>query len=478
MKKFKLNKQGSIKFVALTLSAVTLISVFTGCTKKGETKTEDTKLVQMMDDVDALKKQLQILLTGLNQDVIDNAALILMLDELKNEDANGKISSEYIAQIKNIIDPDNMMNDFNSFIDALEQYMIDNKEAVVTNNIVDEEDRDIISKLEKITNNTINGSKEEKLEMIDLIVKLFVDEDEITFDGLTFKIRDLNHADRAIAGAYARMCAYYAKDFISEEDYEAIDARTNDQDNKSYIKIDLEVLANEMDEKSEIEVSTVFEEKYNNTIYNFSGKVNVKDETVKDLVNYANSEYLDSDKVSNSDKNIVFGEYSEVNVTNALTSIDAITKYNQENPNDIILLSNLLINEYKETETGKLDAIALDFIQYNVYMFLKTTNENSTEYEIYNNVYFKNINDFICNRTFTHKTNDGKTNVGYQDISDGAKFICHEIIRYAMGQRTNLYKLEGYQEKITNNLEASIRYIQTTITDECGKVEVNEYIKK
>ena len=232
-----------------------------------------------------------------------------------------------------------------------------------------------------------------------------------------------------------------------------------------------------MDEKSEIEVSKVFDEKYNSTIYNFSGKVNVQDETVKDLVNYANSEYLDSDKVANSDKDTVFGEYSEEDVTNVLTSIDAITKYNQENSNDIILLSNLLINEYKETETGKLDAITLDFIQYNVYMFLSTTTKESTEYEIYNNVYFKNLNEFICNRTFTHQTKDGKTSIGYQDISDGIKFICHEIIRYAISQRTNLYKLEGYEEKITSNLESSIRYIQTTITDECGKVEVNEYIK-
>ena len=50
MKKFKLSKEGSIRFVALTLSAVTLLTVFTGCTKKGETEVEDTKLVQKMDD--------------------------------------------------------------------------------------------------------------------------------------------------------------------------------------------------------------------------------------------------------------------------------------------------------------------------------------------------------------------------------------------------------------------------------------------
>ena len=114
MKKFKLNKEGSIRFIALTLSAITLLSVFTGCNKKGETEKEDTKLVQMMDDVEALKKQLQILLPGLNQDIIDNATLILMLDELKNENKNGKISAEYISAFKNKIDPDNMMNDFNS----------------------------------------------------------------------------------------------------------------------------------------------------------------------------------------------------------------------------------------------------------------------------------------------------------------------------------------------------------------------------
>ena len=116
-------------------------------------------------------------------------------------------------------------------------------------------------------------------------------------------------------------------------------------------------------------------------------------------------------------------------------------------------------------------------MQYNIYMFLKTTNENSTEYEIYNNVYFKNLNDFICNRAFTHETEDGKVSVRYQDISDGIKLISHEMIRYALSLRTNLYNLEGYETKVSSNLEAAIRYIITVITGECGKVDIKNYVK-
>jgi hypothetical protein len=191
-----------------------------------------------------------------------------------------------------------------------------------------------------------------------------------------------------------------------------------------------------------------------------------------------NLEYLDSDRVSNKDKNAILGEYTDEKVSATLLTVDAITKYNSANTNSIILFSNLLVNDYKETETGKLDKVTLDYVQFNSIMLLNTTTKESTQKEIYNNLYFRNLYKYFTKQNFTHKYDENtEVTVNYQDVSDGAKLIANEVIIYTLNERPNVLKYDGYKEKVTTNLTETIQYVQNVVTGECEKVELNEFVK-
>lgn len=481
MRKFKLDKKTSTRLSALAMAGIILISI-SGCKKNKQTnETTPTTVVEYESEKNTValtRTNIKTLFPTMNEDVVNNASLIILLDELAKEDENEKIKADVISNFKAKIDTDNMMSDFNSFLDTVEQSMIENETLVSTNNLVIEKDKEILSKIELITSNIIKGTKEEKETNFDLIYTLFVKEDEITYNGLTFDVRDLSYSGRAIASAYARTSAYYAKNYISKDKYSKIDDRTNNQNNKAYIKTKLEILSNQMDEKSLVDVNKMFNDEYEVTKLTINGKVNVEEENIKNLVNYINLEYLDSDKVSNKDKNSILGEYTDEKVTNILLTVDAITKYDLVNTNDIILFSNLLVDSYKETETGKLDKVTLDYIQFNSIMLLNTTKEDAAKEEIYKNLYFQNIYKYFTKQNFTHTYDENnEVTVNYQDVSDSAKLIANEIVLYTLNQRQNVFGFKGYEEKINTNLTETIQYVQNVVTGECEKVEIEEYVK-
>ena len=482
MRKFKLDKKASTRLSALAMAGMIFVSM-AGCkNNKQVDETVPTTIVVEYEDeknlVTLTRNNIKLLFPTMNEDVINNSSLVILLDEVAKEDENEKINADVISNFKAKIDPDNMMSDFNSFLDTVEQTMIENKELVSTSNLVIEKDKEILSRIELITSNIIKGNKSEIETNFNLIYTLFVKEDEVTYNGLTFDIRDLSYSGRAIASAYARTSAYYAKNYISKEEYSKIDNRTNNQNNKAYIKTKLEILENDMEEKSLVDVNKLFNDEYEVTNATINGKINVEEENIENLVNYINLEYLNSDRVSNKDKNMILGEYTDEKVSNTLLTTDAITKYNLTNTNDIILFSNLLVNDYKETETGKLDKVTLDYIQFNSIMLLSTTTEESTKEEVYNNLYFQNIYKYFTKQNFTHKYDENtEVTVNYQDVSDGAKLIANEIVVYTLNQRANILKHKGYEEKINTNLEETIQYVQNVVTGECEKVELEEYVK-
>lgn len=479
MKKFKLDRNTSTRISSLIMSGVLFVSMIgmSGC-KSQTPEEESTAIVVLQDDVDLVKKGISDLFPTMNKEVVSNSALIILLDEIAKEDENGKISADVIANFKAKIDADNMMGDFNSFLDTLEQAMIDEQKLISVSNLVIEKDEQILSKIESITSKIINGAKEDIKVNFNLIYTLFVLEDEITYDGLTFDVRELSYSSRAIASAYARTAAYYSRNYISEEEYKSIDNRTNNQNNKAYIKSKLQVLDNEMIEKSEVEINELFTNKYSETKKVVTNKINISDADIKNLVDYINLEYLNSDRVADVDKNNILGEYDDSKVSNTLMVIDAIAQYNMENQKDLILFSNMIVNNYKEMDTGKVDKVLLDYIQFNSIMLLNTTTEKSTSEEIFNNPYFQNIYLYFTKQNFTHKYNaENIVDVNYQDISDGAKFVANEIVLYVINKRPNIKKYSGYEEKVNKNLEESIQYIQNVITGECEKVDVLEFVK-
>ena len=110
--------------------------------------------------------------------------------------------------------------------------------------------------------------------------------------------------------------------------------------------------------------------------------------------------------------------------------------------------------------------------------FLATTDEKTSAEELFNNPYFQNLYSYFRKANFVHEYSaDKAVSINYQDISDGTKFIANQIVYNTLMKRSNIFKYEGYEEKINLNLEESIQYIQNTITGECEKIEITDFVK-
>ena len=311
--------------------------------------------------------------------------------------------------------------------------------------------------------------------------KLFVEEKEIELNSTKFETRDLTYASRTVANMYVETANYYSRNYISEDKYEKMNERTNDQNNKAYLKSTLEILDNEMEEKSEVDVISLFDNKYSEVIKLLDGKVKLSEDTIKNLVNYINLDYLSSDKVSKQDMNPIIGEYDDDKISDAITAVSAINTYNLNNQSSIIPYSAFLVDNYLKTDTGKADKIALDFVQYNSIMFVNTM--DGTDYSsLKSNPYFDNIYKYFTKQDFTHIQYDenGKeinNKVMWQNISNGANFINYQTILTATNKLPSSELKDNYVGVIEQNFGQSIQYIQNTIMDECKKVDTKEYIK-
>ena len=180
--------------------------------------------------------------------------------------------------------------------------------------------------------------------------------------------------------------------------------------------------------------------------------------------------------MATKDKNTVLENYSDEKVTNTLLTVDAITEYNKNNTNDIILLSSLLVSDYEKTTTGKMDQVTLDYVQFNSIKLLNTTTEETSSKELFNNPYFQNLYLYFRGADFTHKyTKDNVVSVNAQDVSEGARFIANEVVNYTLSKRPNIFEYKGYKEKLESNLIESIQYIQNTVTGECQKIDKEKF---
>lgn len=489
----KLQKELSKKMVAVALASTMFASMLVGCSNKDDNKKETPKTNTSVSTETnnestskyAVEKQIYDKTVtnldksfDLSENTIRNTSLILLLDILAPEDENGKINAEVISEFKSKIDTDNMMSDFNSFIDVLENTIITTDKFIsISDKLPNEEtdQKEVLANIENITKNIMELSKDNKnkdqiVSEYDKLYTLFVEEDSIKVDNKEFEVRDLSYSNRAIAQAYARVANNYAKGYVTEAKRDAMDSRTNDQNNKAYIKTKLEILSNYMVEKSETDIAKLFEKEYDAlNKYNVSTK-----EQTKYTIDYLNLNYLDSDKVSNKDKNSTLDDYSDENVNSAIFAIDEITTYNINNQDNLIILSDLLVDNYENSENGKIDSIALDFVQYNSIMLLNTADESTTKD---NNPYFKNLYLFFTKQDFVHKTNNGESKVVWQEVSDGTKFMCNEIIVYTLNKLPEVKNIDSYKEMANKNLAQSIQYIQNTISGECEKIDSNEFVK-
>lgn len=509
MKKYLFDKKMSKKIKEISLASVlAMSSLFTGCS--GNKTTETTESVESITStlesennvestnsdiesttvgsanlyeketelVDTTKSKIKTIFKDMNEDVILNSAIIIDLDELAKEDENGKVNADVISNFKNKIDSNNMMSDFNTLVDALENYMITENKIITTSDIVvNADDKKILSNIENITKNIIDGK--DINENFDKLYKLFVEEDSITIDEFEFEIRDLSFSSRVIASTYARVGAYYSRNNIKEEEYSKMDRRTNDQNSKAYIMTKLEILNNLMDEKSIIDVNTVFNNKYESASNLLNEKVKLSSGDSKDLINYINLEYLNSDLVATKDKREILGGYDDSKMTDTMLAIDSINEYNFKNQDKIIVFSDFLIDEYAKTSTGTIDEISMNFVEYNSLMARKTITDDADFSQVFNNPYFQNIYKYILKQDTVYKYEDenGKNKeytIIYQEVSDSVQLINNETIKYTLSKLPDVKYMEDYIKQSESNVEESIQHIQNVVTGECEKVDFED----
>ena len=480
MKNFKIYKNLKTRVAAFVLAATMIGSTavgLSGCKGKDENLSSDAVQTIVKDT----KTRIDTTLPEVNDEMVDNATIMLLLDILAKEDANGKINSELISKYISNIDSDAMISEFNSFLDIVEQKAILEGDLEKISFVLPDElnnDKIILANIETILENIIKYSNENNKDAVvneyNKLYTLFVDEKEIKENGTKFEIRDLTYTSRAVANMYAETANYYSRNFISEEKYKNMDERTNDQNNKAYIKSKLDILDNEMEEKSEVDVIALFDKKYTEINDLLKGKVSASQNTIKNLVNYMNLDYLNSKKVSKQDMNTIVGEYEAAKLSEIIMVLDAINKYNLKHQNNMISYSSFLVDEHLKTDTGKADKLALDFVQYNSIMFLNKNKEQAYEAE----VYFDNVYKYFTSQDFTHIDNKGvKNHVLFQDISDGVNFVNYQMVFATINKLPNSEVKDSYIAVLQQNFGFSIQSIQNTITGECEKVDVKEYVK-
>lgn len=483
LKLYNINKRGISLILAFTMIGSVAVGL-SGCNKKENTKT--TSSMELV--VDDTNNKINKLLPEANDEIVDTATIMLLLNLLAKEDENGKINADTISQVKSNIDADDMINEFNSFLDMIEQKAIEEGELEKVSSVLPKElknDAVILSNIEDIAKKIIEYSKSKNKSEItkeyNKLYELFVKENELKYNGTTFELRDLTYSSRTVANMYAETANYYSKEYISEEMYEAMNKRTNDQNNKAYIKSTLEILDNQMEEISETDVIALFENKYNDISNLLKGKVNLTEDTIKNLVNYMNLKYLDSDKVAIKDMNQLVGEYDDEKINDVIMAVAAINKYNLNNQNSIIPYSVFLVDNYIVTETGKTDKIALEFCQYNSIMFINQINKQTDYQSLIQNPYFNNLYKYFTKQDFTHiKDENGKEvkyDINWQEISDGVNFINYQFIIGALSKLPDSEIKDNYFKISQENFAQSIQYIQNTIMDECKKVDYGEYVK-
>lgn len=485
MRKFKIDKNLSRRIAALSAAGIIFVTGLTGCkSKENKTETVSTSIITMVDDT---TNKIDAILPEASDEVVDNASIMLLLDIIARKDENGKISADVISEFKSKLDVDDMMSEFTSFLDmigfnAKEAGIVEKVSTVLPVEL--NNDKVILSNIETILENIIKYSKEGNKDGVVIefnkIYTLFVEEKEIEINGTTFEIRDLTFPSRAVATTYAETAGYYAINYVTEDKLTKLDERTNDQNNKAYIKEKLEILANQMEENSQVDVISLFNAKYVEVANLLNGKVNLSESTIKNLVNYMNLKYLSGDKVATKDMNALVGEYDDKKVTEVITAIEAINTYNFNNQSKIIPLSTFLVDEHLKTDTGKTDKIALDFVQYNTIM-LNNTDDVKTYKELSNNPYFKNVFKYFTKQGFTHVTrneNGEQVNddIVWQHISDGVNFVNYQVILNSLNKLPKVDNIDNYKSVTEENFGESIQYIQNTIMDECKKVETKEYI--
>ena len=168
-----------------------------------------------------------------------------------------------------------------------------------------------------------------------------------------------------------------------------------------------------------------------------------------------------------------------------MLAVDAIVTYNVTNQNDLVVLSDLLVDsKVSVTSAGKTDALALNALEFNTMMSLNTIDGVDSYQSLIANPYFNVIYKYVTKQNFEYKHYDHSNNeitdtIVFQEISASSRFIIDEMVG-----RTLLMLEEKVNGKVTfddikslaaDNLESSYQAVQRLTDDECYKAD--DYVK-
>ena len=491
MKKLKIYNSNNftnnlkLKMGALLLTGATFASSFVGCTntkgdKQQSISTPISTAVSVENDADIksivndTNKEIKEIIPELNDELSYDTSIVLLLDEIAKKDENGKINASEMKNLKDSVDTNNIMNNFNATLDIAQQKMIKSGEILNLSGVVySEKDQLILSEIEKILNSIIkykNENNEEKLlEEWNKIYDLFALGKKIDGNGLEIKVSDLSYSSRAIANAEVESGIVIARDYIPEDQLKVMDKILNDQNNKAYITSTLEIISNDMPVKeSEIDIKKVLNDKYEDIIKRLDNKIKIDEavkENIKDLVNYMNIEYLTSSKVSYKDKNVVISEVTEEDLTRVVDLISAINKYNLQNPEDAVAFSGFLIDEFAKTEKGEADSKTLNIIQASTYA-LDANKKVVHDVNSFRNLPSgKYIFDYITKSDIEYNADT----IIWQNTTDGSRLVNYVIIFDALNSLPEFDLKENYIEKANMDINETIKSIEKRINNECIK---------
>ena len=95
MRKFKLDKNTSIKISSLAMAGMLFVTSigFTGCSKKNDTSKSITVVQNKNNEI---SKEIKLLFPVLSDDIVNNTSLIIMLDEIAKKDVKKLMKKENI----------------------------------------------------------------------------------------------------------------------------------------------------------------------------------------------------------------------------------------------------------------------------------------------------------------------------------------------------------------------------------------------
>ena len=488
MRRFKISRGGSKKFIssALALQLVFGALALSSCSDKEVEETEQeitTEEVVEDNTFEETVKKIKALNLDLSDKSIKDSTLVLLLSVLAKEDENGKVNADEISKYVNHFDRDAVLEGFDNLLSEVETQMLKGNFVSVSGVLPEEmsADKTVLKEIEAITKEALDNkdNKEIVSDCFVKIYKLFVSGE--TVDG--FEIDQMDYSTRAVAYSYAREVMFLARNYVSDEDYERIDKRTNDQYSRSELVIKLEKLENDFVEVSDGKAVAMFQKRYEQFHDVLIAKVKSSNDVQKLLVNYINIKYL-LNEVTTKDRNEIIGSYTDEDLKAALELIDAIILYNAEtygnnkDTNNLISLSKVMIDNTDN------DRIALDYVTKSCMEVLNLVNEDLTYDALELNGYY----DLLCACTveqdeYKYIGSDGKENTikfNWHEMSDGVKLVCFEMINFTFSRMPKKVKdnsiFNSYYEVSADMLFRNVQFFQDTL-DDCKPLDKTEYVK-